>query len=98
MTEMTRGRQCSLTHGTNQNTIDGHHDHDHDEEEGSISHLLFGSDGTDCFTLISLKSTHGLIDKRCRKVLAIKRTLRNGVIQMFQCKKTTLYFDRTEQK
>ena len=33
LTEMTRGRQCSLTHGTNQNTIDGHHDHDDDEEE-----------------------------------------------------------------
>ena len=33
MTEMTRGRQCSLTHGTNQNTIDGHDDGDDDDDD-----------------------------------------------------------------
>ena len=33
LTEMTRGRQCSLTHGTNQNTIDGHDDDDDDDDD-----------------------------------------------------------------
>ena len=47
---MTKGRQCNLTHWSNQNTIDrcdndddDHDDHDHDDDDNDQSfHLIVG--------------------------------------------------------